>query len=312
MISLEQLEKELKDTLIHRACVMRSGEYLANYLSKNNRSVDAIRLLGLCSLHDMSKIQNIEEFLSLASIVDSIKDMHDVEHILSEKQKAAIDLHWSHNPHHAEFYENQNDMTDMNLLEMACDCHARSKQFGTDLLSYIKTQQDARFHFDKEHYEKLLFYCGVLVKLTKNDDYRSVRIIPDIHFSLKDSTMSALEHFDVSNYPELLKTDRLYLRREENADFACVEYAIYQRSDDCCVGMVSLKCNGYLEYNIFKHYVGNFYASEAIKKIVEVSKLRSFKMNVRQDSPSAKEIAKNAGFIKYQQSEDSCIYRLRK
>ena len=28
-------------------------------------------------------------------------------------------------------------MTDIDLLEMACDCHARSKQYGTNLLEYI-------------------------------------------------------------------------------------------------------------------------------------------------------------------------------
>ena len=58
---------------------MRSGEYLSKYLIHRNRSVDAIRLIGRCSVHDISKIQNTEEFMSLASIVDEIDEMHNVK-----------------------------------------------------------------------------------------------------------------------------------------------------------------------------------------------------------------------------------------
>ena len=57
-IDREKLSKEMNDTLVHRACIMRSVEYLSKYLIHNNRSVDAIRLIGRCSVHDISKIQN--------------------------------------------------------------------------------------------------------------------------------------------------------------------------------------------------------------------------------------------------------------
>ena len=72
-IDTEKLSAEMKDTLIHRQCVMLSGQYLAGALINMGRSVDAIRLLGRCSVHDISKIQNTEEFMSLASIIDQIK-----------------------------------------------------------------------------------------------------------------------------------------------------------------------------------------------------------------------------------------------
>jgi hypothetical protein len=92
-IDTEKLSKEMNDTLVHRACVMRSGEYLSKYLIHRNRSVDAIRLIGRCSVHDISKIQNTEEFMSLASIIDQIVEMQDVSHELSPQQKEAIRLH---------------------------------------------------------------------------------------------------------------------------------------------------------------------------------------------------------------------------
>ena len=89
-IDTEKLSKEMNDALIHRACVMRSGQYLARYLIHRNRSVDAIRLIGRCSVHDISKIQNTEEFMSLASIVDDIDTMQNISHVLSKEQTEAI------------------------------------------------------------------------------------------------------------------------------------------------------------------------------------------------------------------------------
>jgi len=166
-IDTEKLSREMNDTLIHRACVMRSGEYLARYLIYKNRSVDAVRLLGRCSIHDISKIQNTEEFMSLASIVDEIDTMHNIEHVLSAKQEEAIRLHRKRNSHHPEYYDSPNDMSELDLLEMACDCHARSRQYQTDLIAYIEIQQGLRFHFDNEHFRKLKSYCTALVELTK-------------------------------------------------------------------------------------------------------------------------------------------------
>ena len=67
-IDTDKLSKEINDTLMHRACVMRSGRYLAKYLIRCGRSVDALRLIANCAIHDISKINNLDEFLSLASI----------------------------------------------------------------------------------------------------------------------------------------------------------------------------------------------------------------------------------------------------
>ena len=188
-IDTEKLSKEVQDTLTHRACVMRSGMYLASYLIRKNRSVDAIRLIGRCSVHDISKIQNTEEFMALASIIDDIDQMSDIEHVPTREQIEAKALHWKNNSHHPEYYESPNDMSDLDLLEMACDCHARSRQYNSDLIAYIKIQQDLRFHFDKEHYKKLLEYCTILVHLTKNDDYSAVLNDSEpLCFNLKDST----------------------------------------------------------------------------------------------------------------------------
>lgn len=312
-VNVELVAKELNDTLIHRACVIRSGEYLANYLFAHNRGIDALELIRRCAVHDISKISNTPEFMSLASIVEDISEMHDVGHELSDVQRDAIKLHWNSNSHHPENYNSPNDMTDNDLQEMACDCHARSKQYHTNLLDYIDQQQQKRFHFDNEHFERLRGYCLILSKLTINDDYSCVinSSIP-IKVDLKDSTIETMEHFNESCYPEVIETDRLYLHKESAVGLATIVYRLRTKEDHSTVGEIKLKSNGYFEYKIYDDYLGQFYASEAIKKIVEISKIHVFRMNVNKDDELRAEIASQAGFSKCDITEDTYIYKLKK
>lgn len=311
-VSVELIAKELNDTLVHRACVIRSGEYLANYLFANNRGIDALELIRRCAVHDISKISNTPEFMNLASIVEDISEMHDVSHTLSETQKEAIKLHWSSNSHHPENYNSPNDMTDNDLQEMACDCHARSKQYHTNLLDYIEKQQEMRFHFDSEHFERLRGYCRILSRLTVNDDYSCV-INPSIPIKvdLKDSTIETMEHFNETCYPDAIETERLYLHKESAVGLATIVYKL-RLKDHTPVGEIRLKSNGYFEYKIYDDFLGQFYASEAIKKIVEISKIHVFRMNVNKDDELRAQIAREAGFLKFDSTEDTYVYKLKK
>ncbi len=297
-VDTEKISQEINDALKHRACVMRSGKYLSSYLIHCNRSVDAIRLLARCSIHDISKIQNTEEFLSLASIVDQMDSMHDTSHVLSTAQQDAIRLHWKNNSHHPEFYDNSNDMSDLDIMEMACDCHARSRQYGTDLMEYITKQQELRFHFDTRHFYMLKRYCQVLVDLTINDDYSTV-LSDDIsiQFNFKDSTMSMLETFDDSVYQENIHTERLFLRKGTTADFASVAYSINTKEDNNEIGYISMKFNGAMECKIFQNYKGNGYGREAISKFVELANVNPVVMTIRREDVDNVEMLKDIGFV---------------
>ena len=313
-IDTEKLSAEMKDTLIHRQCVMLSGQYLAGALINMGRSVDAIRLLGRCSVHDISKIQNTEEFMSLASIIDQIVEMQDVSHELSPQQIEAIKLHWKNNSHHPEYYESPNDMTDIDMLEMACDCHARSKQYGTDLLEFIDKQQEIRFHFDREHYRRLRYYCSVLCELSMGNDYSAIvnSVSPEMSFELKDSTMKLLESFDEGCYTDTLKTERLYLIKETNPDFASVEYTCYLNGDGTEVGQLLLKCNGYIEYKFYENYKGNGYEIEAIRKLIEASYLAELFMSIKKENQQGKDMASELGFRQIESNPSGFVYRLKK
>ena len=313
-IDTEKLSAEMKDTLTHRQCVMLSGQYLAGALVGMGRSVDAIRLLGRCSVHDISKIQNTEEFMSLASIIDQIHEMQNVAHELSPQQVEAIQLHWRNNSHHPEYYESPNDMTDIDLLEMACDCHARSKQYGTDLLEYVDKQQELRFKFDREHYRRLRYYCSVLVDLTKDDDYSAIinNASPQMVFELKDSTLKRLECFDEECYVDTLKTDRLYLIKEDNPDFASVEYTCYLNSDGTEVGQLLLKCNGYIEYKFYENYNSCGYEIEAINKLIEASAMAELYLSIKKENTQGKQMADELGFKQIESNPSGYVYRLKK
>lgn len=310
-IDTDKLSREMADTLIHMDCVKRSGQYLASYLIHNNRSIDAIRLLGKCAVHDVSKIQNTQEFMALASIIDDIHQMADAEHVQSKEQVEAKQLHWANNSHHPEHYENPNDMSELDLLEMACDCHARSKQFGSDLIEYIDCQQNIRFNFDDDHLKRLKTYCVALTELTKFDDYSDI-LKSDLKFDLKDSTMELLENFDDECYLDCLKTDRLYLKKEHNPDFASVVYSINLKEDNTEIGYISLKCHGYLEYKIFENYVANGYALESLAKIIDICTMPEIFIIVKKNNEIAKNIVERLGFKPIEEFEHTINYRYRK
>jgi hypothetical protein len=264
-------------------------------------------------VHDISKIQNTEEFMSLASIVDEIDEMHNVEHKLSDKQRKAIMLHWKRNSHHPEYYDNPNDMSELDLLEMACDCHARSKQYGTSLLEYIDIQQNIRFHFDKEHFKKLRAYCVALVELTKNDDYSSL-LNPDmkLSFDLRDSTMKMLERFDEDCYYDYISTDRLFLSKELNPDFASVVYSVNLREDNSEIGYASVKCNGIVEYRIYENYRGNGFGHEVLGKIIEISNMDELFIILKKDNDISKEVVLDLGFVEIESGDNTVTYRYRR
>lgn len=313
-INTEKLSKEMHDTLVHRACVMRSGQYLASYLMKHDRGVDAIRLLGRCSVHDISKIQNTEEFMALASIIDDIENLKNVNYVQTPEQIEAKRLHWANNSHHPEYYNSSNDMSDLDLLEMACDCHARSKQYGTDLVSYIKAQQDIRFHFDSEHFKKILEYCTILAYLAKNDDYSSVvKDNIDLQFRFRDTTMQKLEQFDSDCYTNCIKADRLYLKRVRTPDFASIGYSILLRDDDSTeIGYITIKFNGYIDYNIYENYEGKGYGIEALSVFLNTSSCEEFFISVRHNNESVIHDLLSIGFQELESSENSTIYHYNK
>ena len=315
-INSRKLTKELNDIIIHRQCVMRTGQYLATYLKNNNRGGDSLSIIRRCEVHDISKLQNLDEFMALASIVDSMDGMRSPTHIQTKEEIKAKEEHWKNNSHHPEHFDDPNDMSDLDIMEMACDCYARNKQIysasdlynlfyypgmsGTEieenietfqaakLIEYIKYQQKVRFHFDHEHLTKLLKYSKSLIYAARHDYYLDIiNKKYDLGFNFTDSVIKQLEDFDTTCYPNYLETKRLYMRQNTDAvDFATVSYKIYQKEDNTKIGHITLKFDGTLDYKIFSNYLGNDYAVEALNSFIETSNFDEIKIKVRDNDES--------------------------
>lgn len=157
---IERVIDHIEDTLIHKQYVLQSARILSKSLIENGQLDIALELVKRCSVHDDSKFMaaEVEAFI----LLENKEAMMNPKVTLDEKQKAALRLHWQNNSHHPEHYSDVTMMTDLDLMEMACDCNARSMQYGTDLLDFIEVRQNERFHFSEDMYEKYKEYCIIL------------------------------------------------------------------------------------------------------------------------------------------------------
>ena len=155
-------EKMFRDTVIHKEYVKKSAEKLIRYLTKEGATNHANLLRQRAQVHDDSKMSFTDEMHALSRIINDKTTLKDASAQLSPIKKDAIALHWKHNSHHPEHYDSVIDMTKIDIMEMCCDWHARSTQYKTDLLEFVKKQQEERFHFPDWMFAEIWHYCNVL------------------------------------------------------------------------------------------------------------------------------------------------------
>lgn len=177
---VEEINEYLNEAILHKQYVLEASKIMSSYLIEHDKYDLAIELIKRCSVHDNSKFSK-EEMESLIRIEDK-SDFKDPNVLLSNVKKEAIEIHWKNNSHHPEHFNNIYDMSDLDLMEMACDCYARSKQYETDFLDFISTRQINRFKFPTEIYEKFYSYCSILDELGKNNeqDYKVIKKISKV------------------------------------------------------------------------------------------------------------------------------------
>ena len=293
-----KLSKEIYDTILHRKCVLRSGTYLSYYLDSHGRKEIAKQLIDRCLVHDISKLEDTREFAALASIIDQNDSMKNVAHKLTDRQREMISLHWKNNSHHPEHYPSPNDMTELDILEMACDCHARSKQWGTNPLEYISLQQDIRFHFDDKHYKALVRYCTILELASMTDDYKDIFANGiSVLFKNNDPIINHLENFSNACYDNRIETDRLILTKSSKSDCASIIYTIKLKDTLNVIGEITILCNGKIYYRIPKKYQNNGYIQEVLLRFKELIKRRELSLEVGETNLLQKQVASDLGFV---------------
>lgn len=162
---MTDVEKMYQDTFIHKDYVLKVCNIFANYLEQEGFIDDANDLRNRAIIHDNSKILNKDEFRALTGIINDKSCLKDSSSKLSSFKQDAIELHWKHNEHHPEHFENIEDMPRLAKIEMVCDWAARSIQYKTNLLEFLEKRQEERFHFPSLMYEELVHYCKIILDL---------------------------------------------------------------------------------------------------------------------------------------------------
>lgn len=158
-------EKMYQDTFIHKEYVLQVCSKFAAYLEAKGLIDEAEALRERAIVHDNSKITNQEEFNALTGIIDEKSCLENASAQLTKFKQDSIRLHWQNNAHHPEHFEDYDEMSKLDRMEMCCDWMSRSLQYKSDLLSFVKTRQEERFHFSDTMFEEVYHYCEILVAL---------------------------------------------------------------------------------------------------------------------------------------------------
>lgn len=153
--------EHIMDTLIHKQYVIHGCIKLIKYLYKNGKQDLALELAKKCSIHDNSKLET-PEFELFSGLPLEKESMKNPNQGIDKEVEDVISVHWKNNTHHPEHYSSYKEMSEIDIMEMVCDWYARSLQYHTDFLQFVKTRQENRFHFDKEFFDKIYHYCLII------------------------------------------------------------------------------------------------------------------------------------------------------
>lgn len=159
---------QLDDTILHKKLVMDACYKMSKYLFNVHRDDEGFALLKRAQVHDNQKFCTAE-INSLQKLAGTNDNMTNQKYTMTESDKECIALHWKNNRHHPEHFDNVDEMTELDIMEMVCDWFARSEQYGTDFMDFVITRQNNRFHFPDGMFNRILKYCDVLMSKVDNE-----------------------------------------------------------------------------------------------------------------------------------------------
>ena len=294
-----KLTHEIIDTLIHRECVQRSGLYLATELKKIQKGEQSTSLICRCQTHDVSKMNNLEEFLALASIVDNIDDLSNINYEPSPEVKKATALHQQNNDHHWGYFEDPNDMNTDQAIEQVVDCHARSKQFGTEGAAAYLDSQCKKVGLCSANYDRTMKYAELMDKLAVNDDYQDILTKKmDVGFNFDDRMVSCLEEFNIDNFIECITTDRLFMIKKMNTDFATICYELRLKENNTFIGYIKIKAYGEIDYKIYQNYKEQGFLLEGLIGLLSICDMKYLYCKIKKNNETAQKCFDMLGFAR--------------
>ena len=311
-IDPQKLTHELIDTLIHRECVQRSGLYLATELKKLQKGADSTSLICRCQTHDLSKMNNVEEFLALASIVDNIDELQDIHYEPTPEVQRATLLHGKNNDHHFGFFEDPNDMNTDQATEQVVDCHARSKQFGTEGAAAYLDILCKKVNLCKSNYDRTMRFAELIDKLAKDDDYQDIiNQKMDVGFNFDDRMVSCLENFNIDNFTECITTDRLFMFQKMNTDFATICYELRLKENNSFIGYIKIKAYGEIDYKIYQNYKEQGFLLEGLIGLLSICDMNYLYCKIKKTNTTAQRCFDMLGFAREELDDTTYKYTTR-
>lgn len=130
------MEKSVQDrieaVLEHIQNVQRNCYKLGLKLIKSGDVEFGRILIANGQIHDNSKLTGIE-----------FDHLYSGDPILM----TVVKHHASTNPHHPEYWGSIQQMPDVYVAEMVCDCAARSAEFGSDLRKWFSEEATKKYNF---------------------------------------------------------------------------------------------------------------------------------------------------------------------
>ena len=153
VISIDADLRHLSAILRHIENVRDNCSLLGERLISNDEKELGIALIGLGQIHDASKITNKLEFQHLRT-----------DEAGSPEFKMAVLSHVTTNLHHPEAWNGIEEMPRLYVAEMVCDWKARSSEFGSDVLNWIRERATKRFQFSTSGrvYKEIREFVGIV------------------------------------------------------------------------------------------------------------------------------------------------------
>lgn len=148
-------KKHLSVVYRHINTVQQGCYKLAEGLIDEGRGNLARKLIANSLKHDSSKFHGIEWECLRTEVKESEP----------ERFSMALKQHNNSNPHHPEYWDHINNMPKIYIAEMVCDWWARSTEFGSDLLEWIKESATKRYDFKLQGktYKEIKYFVTLLL-----------------------------------------------------------------------------------------------------------------------------------------------------
>ena len=143
----------LNDIMLHKAHVFENAEKLAQWHIVNGRPEVARMLIVNAYTHDLDKFGGIQwQYMR--------KGAHK-----TKAMELAVEEHNTTNKHHPNAWGKIQNMDDLYLMELVCDCIARSQEIGTSIRSWFDNEATKRYGFKigDEIHTKIMAWVDIIL-----------------------------------------------------------------------------------------------------------------------------------------------------